>query len=433
MLALRNHQSRRTFAHITQVLGSSFVDIELSMDERENPPVLQSIYKTTDSAAVTLQLIKDMGKFTYRAMPLTESTGGLHRGQQVLPTSISLPADFSKLQGRSINVVGEPVDGKGDLDSELQIPFNSPAPLGTFFCPMYQLYTGIKAIDLLCPFSVGGKNGIVGFPGKTTLMHHLVDSLEYDFAVYSAIGSRTNEITSFLEEKNCDKLVVVNCGMGEPVGARARTAETSALLCHAANNAQRVFLFMDDMTRFEEALEEVGAAKNTIPRFQESHLSNGRVTSIQCMTRDTKELMGAFDSTLVLSRTQSLRGFFPAVDPFASQSSLMDSTFLGERHVECANAVVSILHRERELMEFVKTTGMTDDFTEESKLVLLRGRKIAKYLTQDLEIQCDLEQTIQDCEDILAGKYDHLPEQAFFMIGNMPQQLQEEEEDLVEV
>jgi F-type H+-transporting ATPase subunit beta len=289
---------------------------------------------------------------------------------------------------------------------------------------MEQLITGIKVIDLLCPLSVGGKNGLVGFPGKTTLLHHLIDTLHYDFGMYCAVGSRTGEMCEFVEARDLDKLhlAVINCGMGEPVGARAKALHSAATICQLLEPrpSSTQVLFVDDLSRVEQALEEIQAPKTALSNFQEAYLSNGRFTSVQCASSLEKHNLPALDCTITLSLDQAKRGLFPAVDPFLSQSSLLDATFLGDRHVEIANAVVACLHRERELADFTKTTGMVDDFTDEAKLAITRGRRLWKYLAQPLEIRCELEATIQDCEDILAGKYDDVAEQTLYMIGNLP-------------
>lgn len=401
---------------VRQVLGSSFVDIELSVEERELPlPALHSLFQTSNSRLL-LESVKDLGKFTYRAVPISDSTDGLARGEEVAQVSLTLPSAHAAL-GRIVDVLGRPVDGKGPLPSSEVVDFNAPPPPPSFFCPMEQLMTGIKAIDLLCPLAVGGKNGLVGFPGKTTLLRHLVGALPYDLGVYCAIASRTGEMGDFAGEGSLlSRVAVVNCGMGEPVGARARALQTAARMAHDS----QVTLFVDDLSRWHEAVGEMQAASLTIAQFQESFLSNGKITSIQCVSHNPKELSGSLDSTVVLSPERANRGLFPAVDPFQSQSSLMDSTFLGERHVEIANAVVAMLHRERELLEFAKTTGMVDDFSDDARLALERGRRLSQYLTQPLEVRCDLEQTLTDCADILAGRYDHVPARDLYMIGNLP-------------
>ncbi|KAH9257949.1 hypothetical protein BASA81_003968 [Batrachochytrium salamandrivorans] len=370
-------RGRRAMGTVRQVLGSSFVDIELSMEERELAlPPLHSVFQTVNSHLL-VETIKDLGKFTYRAVPISDSTEGLARGEEAYQVAITLPSAQAAL-GRIVDVMGRPVDDKGPLPLSETVDFNSPPPLPSFFCPMEQLITGIKAIDLLCPLVVGGKNGLVGFPGKTTLMRHLIDTLQYDLGVYCAIASRTGEIRDFVE-LGLDKVAMVNCGMGEPVGARARALQTAARMAH--NTTTKVALFVDDLSRWEEAVDEMQAAKSTIPQFQEAFLSNGKITSIQCLSRNTKELVGALDSTVILSLDRANRGLFPAVDPFQSQSSLMDATFLGERHVEIANAVVAMLHRERELLDFAKTTGMVEDFTDEAKLALLASTIICQRKT----------------------------------------------------
>jgi F-type H+-transporting ATPase subunit beta len=401
-----------------------------------------------------------------------DASEGLVRGQAVVDTGapISVPVGNATL-GRILNVVGEPVDEKGPVNADEYRSIHQPAPeFSEQSTESEILVTGIKVIDLLAPYSKGGKIGLFGGAGvgKTVLIMELINNIakvHSGFSVFAGVGERTregNDLYHEMIESNVIKpdnlsdsqVALVYGQMNEPPGARARVALTGLTLAEQFRDQSGtdVLFFVDNIFRFTQAGSEVSALLGRIPSavgyqptlatdmgaMQERITStkNGSITSIQAVYVPADDLtdpapattFAHLDATTVLSRAISELGIYPAVDPLDSSSRLMDPSVVGEEHYEVARSVQGILQRYKSLQDIIAILGM-DELSEEDKLTVARARKIQRFLSQPFDVakvftgsdgvQVPLDDTISSFKAVVAGEYDHLPEGAFYMVGGI--------------
>jgi F-type H+-transporting ATPase subunit beta len=401
-----------------------------------------------------------------------DATEGLVRGQEVTDTEgpITVPVGNATL-GRIINVVGEPVDEQGPVNSDEHRSIHQPAPeFSEQSTESEVLVTGIKVVDLLAPYSKGGKIGLFGGAGvgKTVLIMELINNIakvHSGFSVFAGVGERTregNDLYHEMIESNVIKpdnledsqVALVYGQMNEPPGARARVALTGLTLAEQFRDQSGtdVLFFVDNIFRFTQAGSEVSALLGRIPSavgyqptlatdmgaMQERITStkNGSITSIQAVYVPADDLtdpapattFAHLDATTVLSRAISELGIYPAVDPLESSSRLMDPAVVGEEHYEVARSIQEILQRYKSLQDIIAILGM-DELSEEDKLTVARARKIQRFLSQPFDVakvftgsdgvQVPLEDTISSFKAVVNGEYDHLPEGAFYMVGGI--------------
>ena len=401
-----------------------------------------------------------------------DASEGLVRGQEVVDTDgpISVPVGNATL-GRILNVVGEPVDEQGPVKAKESRAIHQPAPeFSEQSTESEVLVTGIKVIDLLAPYSKGGKIGLFGGAGvgKTVLIMELINNIakvHSGFSVFAGVGERTregNDLYHEMIESNVIKpdnleesqVALVYGQMNEPPGARARVALTGLTLAEQFRDQSGtdVLFFVDNIFRFTQAGSEVSALLGRIPSavgyqptlatdmgaMQERITStkNGSITSIQAVYVPADDLtdpapattFAHLDATTVLSRAISELGIYPAVDPLDSSSRLMDPAVVGEEHYQVARDVQGILQRYKSLQDIIAILGM-DELSEEDKLTVARARKIQRFLSQPFDVakvftgsdgvQVPLEDTISSFKAVVAGEYDHLPEGAFYMVGGI--------------
>ena len=452
---------------VTQVIGA-VVDVQF---DDHLPEILNAL--TTENAGKTLvlEVAQHLGENTVRTIAM-DATEGLVRGQEVLDTAgpISVPVGNATL-GRILNVVGEPVDEKGPVNASETRAIHQPSPeFSEQSTESEILVTGIKVIDLLAPYSKGGKIGLFGGAGvgKTVLIMELINNIakvHSGYSVFAGVGERTregNDLYHEMIESNVIKpdnleesqVALVYGQMNEPPGARARVALTGLTLAEQFRDQSGtdVLFFVDNIFRFTQAGSEVSALLGRIPSavgyqptlatdmgaMQERITStkSGSITSIQAVYVPADDLtdpapattFAHLDATTVLSRAISELGIYPAVDPLDSSSRLMDPAVVGEEHYQVAFAVQGILQRYKSLQDIIAILGM-DELSEEDKLTVARARKIQRFLSQPFDVakvftgsdgvQVPLEDTISSFKAVVAGEYDHLPEAAFYMVGGI--------------
>ncbi|MGG7564665.1 F0F1 ATP synthase subunit beta [Rhodovulum sp. DZ06] len=452
---------------ITQVIGA-VVDVQF---EGELPAILNALETDNNGQRLVLEVAQHLGENSVRAIAM-DQTEGLVRGQSVTDTgsAISVPVGDATL-GRILNVVGEPIDEKGPVEATETRPIHATAPAFEEQATESEiLVTGIKVIDLLAPYSKGGKIGLFGGAGvgKTVLIMELINNIakvHSGYSVFAGVGERTregNDLYHEMIESNVIKpdnlsesqVALVYGQMNEPPGARARIALTGLTLAEQFRDASGtdVLFFVDNIFRFTQAGSEVSALLGRIPSavgyqptlatdmgaMQERITStkNGSITSIQAVYVPADDLtdpapattFAHLDATTVLSRAISELGIYPAVDPLDSSSRLMDPQILGEEHYEVARSVQGILQRYKSLQDIIAILGM-DELSEEDKLTVARARKIQRFLSQPFDVakvftgsdgvQVPLEDTIKSFKAVVNGEYDHLPEAAFYMVGGI--------------
>ncbi|QXT39264.1 F0F1 ATP synthase subunit beta [Gymnodinialimonas ceratoperidinii] len=452
---------------ITQVIGA-VVDVQFN---DHLPEILNALETQNDGKRLVLEVAQHLGENTVRTIAM-DSTEGLVRGQEVTDTDgpISVPVGNATL-GRILNVVGEPVDEGGPVATEERRGIHQDAPeFADQSTEAEVLVTGIKVVDLLAPYSKGGKIGLFGGAGvgKTVLIMELINNIakvHSGVSVFAGVGERTREgndlyhemiesgviVPDNLEES---KIALVYGQMNEPPGARMRIALSGLTIAEQFRDATGadVLFFIDNIFRFTQAGSEVSALLGRIPSavgyqptlatdmgtMQERITSTkrGSITSIQAVYVPADDLtdpapattFAHLDATTVLSRAISELGIYPAVDPLDSSSRLMDPTIVGEEHYQVARDVQGILQRYKSLQDIIAILGM-DELSEEDKLVVARARKIQRFLSQPFDvakvftgsdgIQVQLEDTISSFKAVVAGEYDHLPEGAFYMVGGI--------------
>ncbi|ANP38175.1 MULTISPECIES: F0F1 ATP synthase subunit beta [Rhodobacterales] len=452
---------------VVQIIGA-VVDVQFDDDL---PAILNALNTDNNGKNLVLEVAQHLGENTVRTIAM-DATEGLVRGQEVTDTGapISIPVGNATL-GRILNVVGEPVDEKGPVTAEETRPIHAAAPeFNEQSTESEILVTGIKVIDLLAPYSKGGKIGLFGGAGvgKTVLIMELINNIakvHSGFSVFAGVGERTregNDLYHEMIESNVIKpdnlsesqVALVYGQMNEPPGARARVALTGLTLAEQFRDQSGtdVLFFVDNIFRFTQAGSEVSALLGRIPSavgyqptlatdmgaMQERITStkNGSITSIQAVYVPADDLtdpapattFAHLDATTVLNRAISELGIYPAVDPLDSSSRLMDPQIVGEEHYAVASDVQQILQRYKSLQDIIAILGM-DELSEEDKLTVARARKIQRFLSQPFDVakvftgsdgvQVPLEDTIASFKAVVAGEYDHLPEGAFYMVGGI--------------
>ncbi len=421
---------------------------------------------------LTLEVAQHLGENRVRSVAMS-STDGLVRGMEVADTGapISMPVGRETL-GRLINVLGEPVDGKGPVPAKKHLPIHRSAPtLEEQDTKTEVLETGIKVVDLLEPYSKGGKVGLFGGAGvgKTVVIMELIHNIATHhggFSVFAGVGERTREGNDLYLEMSesgvIDKATLVYGQMNEPPGARLRVALSGLTVAEYFRDqeGQDVLLFVDNIFRFTQAGSEVSALLGRMPSavgyqptlgtemgdLQERITSTkkGSITSVQAIYVPADDLtdpapataFAHLDATTVLSRQLAELGIYPAVDPLDSTSRILDPQVVGEEHYNVARGVQSILQRYKDLQDIIAILGM-DELSEDDKLTVTRARKIQKFLSQPFNVAeaftgakgkyVKLTDTVRSFKEVIEGKHDELPEQAFYMVGGIEEVLEKAE------
>ena len=456
---------------ITQVIGP-VVDVEF---EAGKLPEIYHALKVTNPSIddrewnLVLEVAQHLGENTVRAIAM-DATDGLVRGQDVLDTGkqIAMPVG-SKTLGRIMNVVGEPVDEAGPIGADKEWGIHRPAPEFIDQSTKVEAFeTGIKVVDLLAPYARGGKIGLFGGAGvgKTVLIMELINNIAKQhggYSVFAGVGERTREGNDLWHEMKdsgvLDKAALVYGQMNEPPGARARVALSALTVAEYFRDeeGQDVLLFVDNIFRFTQAGSEVSALLGRIPsavgyqptlatemgELQEriTTTSKGSITSVQAIYVPADDLtdpapataFAHLDATTVLSRQIAELGIYPAVDPLDSTSRILDPQVVGEEHYKCARDVQFVLQRYKDLQDIIAILGM-DELSEDDKLVVSRARKIQRFLSQPFFVAetftgspgkyVELKDTIRGFRDLVDGKYDDIPEQAFYLVGTMEEALE---------
>lgn len=451
---------------VVQVMGP-VVDIEF--ENGKLPPVLTAIKLTNPLLSdkkwnLVLEVAQQLGGRRLRCIAM-DSTDGIQRGEDALNTGeeITVPVGKEAL-GRLINVVGEPIDEFGPINTKERWPIHRPAPEFVEQSTKLEVFeTGIKVIDLLAPFLRGGKIGLFGGAGvgKTVLLMELIHNVAKQHggvSVFGGVGERTREGNDLWLEMR-ESGVIKNTGMvfgqmNEPPGARARVGLTALTLAEYFRDTegQDVLLFIDNIFRFTQAGSEVSALLGRIPsavgyqptlatdlgELQERITSTvkGSITSVQAIYVPADDLtdpapattFAHLDGTIVLSRQLTELGIYPAVDPLDSTSRILDPRIVGEEHYRVAREVQRILQRYKQLQEIIAILGM-DELSEDDKLTVARARKIQRLLSQSFSVAeqftgtpgkyVPIKETIEAFKEILGGNMDEVPEQAFYMVGNL--------------
>ena len=452
---------------VTQIIGA-VVDVQFTGDL---PAILNALQTDNNGKKLILEVAQHLGENTVRTIAM-DATEGLVRGAPVsdLGSPIQVPVGDATL-GRILNVIGEPVDEKGPVNATEYRSIHRPAPSFAEQATESQiLVTGIKVIDLLAPYSKGGKIGLFGGAGvgKTVLIMELINNIakvHSGYSVFAGVGERTREGNDLYHEMiesgviNIDdmtksKVALVYGQMNEPPGARLRVALSGLTIAEQFRDQSGtdVLFFVDNIFRFTQAGSEVSALLGRIPSavgyqptlatdmglLQERITSTkaGSITSVQAIYVPADDLtdpapatsFAHLDATTNLSRAISELGIYPAVDPLDSTSRLMDPRIVGQEHYDVARSVQTVLQRYKSLQDIIAILGM-DELSEEDKLTVARARKIQRFLSQPFDVakvftgsdgkQVPLEETIKSFKAVVAGEYDHLPEAAFYMVGGI--------------
>tara|TARA_B100001939_G_scaffold76331_1_gene64345 strand:+ start:9704 stop:11113 length:1410 start_codon:yes stop_codon:yes gene_type:complete len=453
------------FGNVVQVLGP-VIDVEFSGDLPPINTALRISNNLIDEKEwnLVVEVAQQIGSKRVRCIAM-DTTDGIKRGAKVLDTGnpISVPVGKAAL-GRMMNVVGEPIDGKGEIASEELYPIHKQAPTFQDQSTKTEVFeTGIKVIDLLAPFLKGGKIGLFGGAGvgKTVLLMELINNVAKEsggYSFFAGVGERTREGNDlYMEMKESgvlNKTGLVFGQMNEPPGARARVALTGLTQAEYFRDkeGQDVLLFVDNIFRFTQAGSEVSALLGRIPSavgyqptlatdlgaLQERITStvNGSITSVQAIYVPADDLtdpapattFAHLDGTIVLSRQLAELGIYPAVDPLDSTSRMLDPRIVGDEHYRVAREVQRILQRYKQLQEIIAILGM-DELSEQDKIDVSRARKIQRFLSQPFFVAAQftgldgkyvsIQDTVKSFDEILSGDLDHLPEQAFYLVGSI--------------
>ncbi len=451
---------------IRQVMGA-VVDVQF---DGHLPEILNALETTNQGQRLVLEVAQHLGESTVRTIAM-DSSEGLTRGQDVTDTGqpIAVPVGDETL-GRIMNVIGEPVDEAGPVKTSTKRAIHQPAP--TFAdqsTEAQMLVTGIKVVDLLAPYAKGGKIGLFGGAGvgKTVLIMELINNVAKahgGYSVFAGVGERTREgndlyhemIESGVNKKGGgegSKCALVYGQMNEPPGARARVALTGLTVAeHFRDQGQDVLFFVDNIFRFTQAGSEVSALLGRIPSavgyqptlatdmgaLQEriTTTQKGSITSVQAIYVPADDLtdpapatsFAHLDATTVLSRSIAEKGIYPAVDPLDSTSRILEPRVVGEEHYQVARQVQAILQKYKSLQDIIAILGM-DELSEDDKTTVARARKIERFLSQPFHVAevftgspgklVSMQDTIKGFKGLVNGDYDHLPEQAFYMVGTI--------------
>ncbi len=451
---------------IAQVLGA-VVDVYFSQGDL--PPVYTAL-KTSNASIndiegnLVLEVAQHLGNNVVRTIAM-DTTDGLMRGDEVINTQkgMEMPVGEETL-GRVLNLLGDPVDEAGPVNAKTFLPIHRDAPLLKDQDTSDSiLVTGIKVVDLLAPYRKGGKIGLFGGAGvgKTVLIQELINNIAKEhggYSVFAGVGERTREGTALFREMEeagvLDKTSLIYGQMNEPPGARARVALSALTVAEHFRDAmnQDVLLFVDNIFRFTQAGSEVSALLGRIPsavgyqptlgtdmgELQERITStkNGSITSIQAIYVPADDYtdpapattFAHLDATTELSRPIAELGIYPAVDPLTSTSTILAPEIIGEEHYNVARGVQEILQKYKELQDIIAILGM-DELSEEDRLTVYRARKVQKFLSQPFHVAeqftgmkgryVPIEDTVRSFKEILEGKHDDIPEQAFYLVGNI--------------
>ena len=452
---------KNNYGIVKQIIGP-VVDVYF---EDQVPKIFTALeIENVQGKKLVLEVQQQLGGNMVRAVTMG-STDGLQRGVNVLNTNgpITVPVGKETL-GRMFNVLGEPVDGLDSVKTKERYPIHRPAPDFTDQTSEIEIFeTGIKVIDLICPFVKGGKVGLFGGAGvgKTVVIMELIRSIAQEhggFSVFAGVGERTREGNDLYYDMKgsgvLEKTALVFGQMNEPPGSRARVALSALTMAEYFRDTehQDVLLFIDNIFRFTQAGSEVSALLGRIPsavgyqptlatemgELQERITSTkkGSITSVQAVYVPADDLtdpapattFGHLDSTVVLSRSLSELGIYPAVDPLDSTSSVLDPNIVGEEHYNTARDVQKVLQRYKDLQDIIAILGM-EELSDEDKLTVTRARKIQKFLSQPFAVAeaftgipgkyVPLQDTIRAFREILDGKHDDKPEQMFYMKGGI--------------
>jgi F-type H+-transporting ATPase subunit beta len=447
---------------ISQIIGPV---VDVDFPEGRLPSILDALTITrADGTKLVLETQQHLGEERVRTVAM-ESTDGLVRGLSVANTGkpIQVPVGLEVL-GRMLNVVGDPIDGRGPVNTKKSYSIHRLAPRFDEISTKAEMFeTGIKVIDLLEPYSRGGKTGLFGGAGvgKTVLIMELINNIakqQSGFSVFAGVGERTREGNDLwhemMESGVIDKTALVFGQMNEPPGARQRVALTGLSIAEYFRDEEGrdVLLFIDNIFRFTQAGSEVSALLGRMPsavgyqptlatemgELQDRIVSTnkGSVTSVQAIYVPADDLtdpapataFAHLDATTVLSRSIAELGIYPAVDPLDSTSRILDPNIVGDDHYDTAQAVKQLLQRYKDLQDIIAILGM-DELSDEDKLVVSRARKVQRFLSQPFFVAeaftglagkyVKLEETIKGFKEIIAGKHDNLPESAFYLVGTI--------------
>jgi len=463
--------AKNDIGKVTQVMGA-VVDVQF---EGELPEILNALHTENAGKLLVLEVAQHLGENAVRTVAM-DSTEGMQRGAEVKDTGdpIAVPVGPETL-GRILNVIGDPVDERGPVETSKTLPIHRPAPEFVDQATETEiLTTGIKVVDLIAPYAKGGKIGLFGGAGvgKTVIIMELINNIAKGhggFSVFAGVGERTREGNDLYHEMiesgvidlegDNSKAALVYGQMNEPPGARARVGLTGLTLAEYFRDeeGQDVLLFIDNIFRFTQAGSEVSALLGRIPSavgyqptlatdmgtLQEriTSTTKGSITSVQAIYVPADDLtdpapatsFSHLDATTVLSRQIAELGIYPAVDPLDSTSRILDPRVIGEEHYGVATDVQRVLQTYKGLQDIIAILGM-DELSEEDKLTVARARKIQRFLSQPFHVAevftgtpgvfVSLEDTIKGFKGIVAGDYDHIPEAAFYMVGTIDEALE---------
>ncbi len=460
--------AKQSVGKITRVVGPV---VDVQFDGGDIPPILNALHVESEEGKIVLEVAQHLGENTVRTIAM-QATEGLVRGTEAVDQGepICVPVGPGNL-GRIMDVVGNPIDELGELDNTNVLPIHAEAPsFDQQSTESEILETGIKVVDLLAPYAKGGKIGLFGGAGvgKTVLIMELINNIAKGhggYSVFAGVGERTREGNDLYEEmiesgvitKNNpkeSKATLVYGQMNEPPGARSRVALTGLSQAEYFRDKenQDVLFFVDNIFRFTQAGSEVSALLGRIPSavgyqptlstdmggLQERITSTktGSITSVQAVYVPADDLtdpapattFSHLDATTVLNRAISEKGIYPAVDPLDSTSRVLDPAIVGEEHYNVAKGVQEILQKYKSLQDIIAILGM-DELSEEDKLTVARARKIERFLSQPFHVAeqftgmpgcyVKVEDTVRSFKEILEGKYDAMPESAFYMVGGI--------------
>ena len=446
---------------VVQIIGA-VVDVEF--DPKKLPTIYNALEITKDKERLVLETQQHLGEGMVRAVAMG-ATDGLKRGTLVVDSGVPISVPVGKeVLGRLFNVLGEPIDGKGSVKTQKSLPIHRPAPTFEHQSTTSEVFeTGIKVIDLIAPFVKGGKVGLFGGAGvgKTVLIQELIRNIAAEhggYSVFAGVGERTREGNDLYHEMTSsgviDKTAMVFGQMNEPPGARLRVGLSGLTMAEYFRDEEKkdVLLFIDNIFRFSQAGSEVSALLGRIPsavgyqptlatemgQLQERITSTkkGSITSVQAVYVPADDYtdpapattFAHLDSTIALERALTEQGLYPAVDPLASSSRVLDPAVVSQEHYDVAVGVQKVLQRYKDLQDIIAILGI-EELSDEDKLTVARARKIQRFLTQPFYVgeaftgrkgkYVSIKDTVKGFKEILEGKHDSKPERAFYMVGTI--------------